>query len=222
MKIFNLFWLTTFALLALATSSQAENPSTQQRFIEGRWGAEARDGFVFILTTSADLKCSFGRWLDSEKDEYPCLIKETEANGSLIGAGAKEYGWRQAETYDIALGPNAQSVLQAYIYDHPTEGSILWLEEDGEDVFEDVWRKLPNPRMMMLSGIGIDPSLSKKQRQCIIEVIDNKVSDEVLDLIFDIYPDRFEDDWEVFAEAIGFGMYLDEVCLVDPKELDWG
>lgn len=222
MQIFHLFWLTTFTFLALTTNSQAENTWAQKRFIEGRWGAEAGDGFVFILTTSADLECSFDRWLDSDKDEYPCAIKETDASDSLVAEGAKEYGWSQVEAYEISLGPDAQAVLQAFIYDHPTEGSILWLEEDGEDVFEDVWRKLPNPRVMVRSGIGVDPNLSRRQRQCIIDVIDEKVSDDVLDLIFDIYPDRFEDDWDVFAEAIGFGMYLDEVCEVDPKELDWG
>ena len=83
MKIFYLFWLTTFTLLALTTNSQAENTWAQKRFIEGRWGAEAGDGFVFILTTSADLECNFDRWLGSDNDEYPCSIEETDAIDSM-------------------------------------------------------------------------------------------------------------------------------------------
>lgn len=210
-----------FAGVALMLSGCGEVVSDDnRRLIEGRWGSEGYDA-VGIIVTDENLTCNFRMWElggDGQED-LPCSLEPIDRTDNLVAEDAGNEGWSLVEAYQVDI---EEVVVQAYIYDHPTEDSIMWMEEDGEDLFGDVWRKLPNPREMIKAGIGIAPSLSKEQRQCALEVIDEKVSDDLLDFIYDILPDRFEDDWDIKGDAFGFAVYLGAVCEIDLDELDMG
>lgn len=205
------------------SSNNGTGQATQQSdLLAGRW-ASGDSGGVAMLSTGSDLRCELSVWNYVEESQITsdrCLASPGDSR-LWANAQMESVGWRFQEVYYLTVEiKNEKHLLKAAIYKHPYEGSVMTISEDGEEFVGDFWTRVRSPRGMLAAGIGLSPELSKAQRACVIEGVEAEASDDVLDVIFEIYPDRFNFDWQAHWDALAFTEYLSEECGVDGSLVD--
>ena len=188
----------------------------------GRWASSDAYG-VAILETQADLRCSLSIWSYEERTQLTssrCLASPGDAR-AWSDEQKESAGWRFSEVYYLTVAMKEEThTLKAAVFVHPYESPVMTIQEEGDEIVGDFWTKLRNPRGMLAAGIGLSPELSAKQKACVIEGIEAEASDDVLDVLFEIYPDRFNFDWEAHWDAVAFAEYLESECGVEQGLVD--
>ena len=181
--------------------------------LSGRWSAGLNDS-VGVLTIEDSGACNWQVWTDAEyAGGWACEVEEIVFDDKGKPDVTPIFDWSLAQSVAVNLDRWKEGVrLEAFLYHHPTQDDVLWVEEPIDGVFAEVWHRLPDTREMLRAGLGVSPRLPQSQRACAVEVISNLTTDDMLDLMYGVLPERFENEGDVWEQSLDLEAELEKDC----------